>query len=433
VIKDEGGFHWGRKADSKRHNSARDGDHLVTPFQCDLCVFRNLQGRNPGEHDGLLLECIRQVNLDALWGRETATVDSTRRAVAQTVKILAQVKLEPPYPPLGPFPVMDNLGYAIAIAMIMKSREPGKYAEYQQFESIRKLRAGFTNVYMTSVIGTESLRTVGGDKAKYFLNNCPTHSTWFEKFSKGCLSRMGQVVKQDRAISLDLMHAFLGLLDEEWENAHSLKDKSLVASLGAYSVIAFCGSFRGPEVFLTDLFGLAKYMEDNLKCGEKEYVIIPLMGRFKNELGDQYHLTPLIAVTKSGLNVKLWVKRLLEVRASEKLTRGPAFADKYGTIADSTMYEREILERFQFIQAKRPELISADTQVLEEYGISRSFRRGATSEARARGTNGDDIDLTNRWRNFEGARGRRPRLSMRDHYSDIRLLIPALIRFSENL
>lgn len=114
-------------------------DHLVTLFQCDLCVFGNLQGRNPGEHDTLVVECIQKVNSDALWGREMATVDSTRRAVAQTVKILKQVKLEPPYPPLEPLPVIDNLGYAIAITMILKSSETGKYAEYQQFESIRKL------------------------------------------------------------------------------------------------------------------------------------------------------------------------------------------------------------------------------------------------------------------------------------------------------
>lgn len=68
---------------------------------------------------------------------------------------------------------------------------------------------------MTSVRGAENLRSVRGDKAKHFLNNYPKHSSWFEKFLKGCLSRRGQVVKQDRAISLDLMHAFLQLLDEE--------------------------------------------------------------------------------------------------------------------------------------------------------------------------------------------------------------------------
>ena len=71
--------------------------------------------------------------------------------------------------------------------------------------------------------------------------------------------------------------------------------------------------------------------------------------------------------------------------------------------------------------------------MLEEYGLSRSFRRGATSEARARGVKAEDVDLSNRWRNFESAKGHRPRLAMRDHYSDIRLLIPALLRFSEGL
>lgn len=51
----------------------------------------------------------------------------------------------------------------------------------------------------------------------------------------------------------------------------------------------------------------------------------------------------------------------------------------------------------------------------------------------SRGVASEDIDLTNRWRNFEAAKGHRPCLNMQDHYSDIRLLIPALLIFSENL
>jgi hypothetical protein len=432
-IVDEGGFHWVRIKDMNRHCSARDGDNLVTPFQCDTCVFRNLQGRNPSSHDQLLLECIRQANLDALWGRETATVSATLRSVTQTIKALQQVQVRPPYPPLGPFPTSDTMGYAVAIAMLLKSRERGRYAEYQQFESIRKLRAGYSNVYMASLKGVESLRTVGGDKAKHFLNDCPTHSQWFEKFSKGCLSRMGQVVKQDRAVSLDLMHALMERLECEWSSAEDIRSKKVIASIGAYALIAFCGSFRGPEVFLVDLFGLRKYVEENPRYKDKEYVIIPLMGRFKNELGEMYHLTPLAAKTRSGLEVKKWIGRLVQVRTMENRNHGPAFADSNNGVISYSVYEREILERFQSIQMERSDIIPADVQVLEEYGLSRSFRRGATSEARARGVTGEDVDLTNRWRSFEGARGHRPRLTMRDHYSDIRLMIPALLRFSESL
>jgi len=51
--------------------------------------------------------------------------------------------------------------------------------------------------------------------------------------------------------------------------------------LGAYVVIAFCGSFRGNEVFLADMHGAAKYLiARDLPLNT---VIIPLLGRFKGE------------------------------------------------------------------------------------------------------------------------------------------------------
>jgi len=242
---------------------------------------------------------------------------------------------------------------------------------------------------------------------------------------------MGQIVKQDRAVSLELLHASLGLVDQEWVAADA-RGKIDLAAVGAYAAFAFCGSFWGPEVFLVDLHGLIKYTEDKLQVDGKAFIIIPLLGRFKNELGDQYHLTPLAAETQSGIKVRLWAERLIAARKSEHRQHGPAFqkadgACKYGWL------EREILERFQVVQQKHPDIIPADVQVLEDYGISRSFRCRATSEARARRVKPADIDIANRWRSFQDAKGHRPRLAMRDHYLDIRLTIPALLRFSESL
>jgi hypothetical protein len=152
----EGGFHWSSDKDAARHLSARDGDHLVTPFQCNVCVFRSLKGRNPDVQDGLLLACIRQANLDAFWGREIATVSSTLCTTHHTIKQLQRVQLPPPFPPLGPLPVQDTFGYLVAIAMLLKSLEPGRYATTKQYETIRKLRAG------ASVPGLASLRVTGG-------------------------------------------------------------------------------------------------------------------------------------------------------------------------------------------------------------------------------------------------------------------------------
>jgi hypothetical protein len=59
----------------------------------------------------------------------------------------------------------------------------------------------------------------------------------------------------------------------------------------------------------------------------KDLIIIPLLGRFKNELGDQYHLTPLIAETRSGIKVKLWAQHLIEARRSELRRHAPTFGN----------------------------------------------------------------------------------------------------------
>ncbi len=379
------------------------------------------------------MACIRQVNLDSLWGRETATVTSTRRGIDKLLGLWAQLGITPRLAPLGPFPIDVSLGHDVAIAMILKSREKGRYAAYQQFETIRKLRSSYTNVYMGSLEGVSSLHTSSGEIGKQYLSRCPTHSLWFERFTKGCLSRMGQLVKQDMALSVGVILALLQLLDDDWQQASTRAQLTKIAGLGAFVTIAFCGSFRGTEVFLTDLAGLHRYATQPPDPSLPAHVIIPLLGRFKNEIGSRYHLTPLAAITASGINTALWVQRLLEVRTLEGRFHGPAFCDVHGALVLPADMELHLLDKLQVVQQHHPTLIPAEIIVSEEYGISRSFRRGATSEARARGVTPDDIDLINRWRTFEHAKGRRPRQKMQDHYSDIRLLVPALLRFSQAL
>jgi hypothetical protein len=243
------------------------------------------------------------LNLDALWGKETTTINSTTRAVRQTVTLLQPLGIQPQYPALGPFPLEDNLGYGVAVAMLLKSLEPGRYDTYQQFATIHKLRAGYHNVYMSSCLGANSLRSVGGDKAKHYLNTCLTHSGWFEMFALGCLRRMGQEVHQDRAVSLLVMHALMSQFSKEWDATPATNpcQRLWIASLASYCVVCFCGSFRGPEGFLVDLYGLCKYLNTTRHTSELAYVIIPLLGKVKNEHGERYHLTPLCSSTKSGL------------------------------------------------------------------------------------------------------------------------------------
>lgn len=60
---------------------------------------------------------------------------------------------------------------------------------------------------------------------------------------------------------MDVVHYLLALLEEAWKGTGEASAKSNIGNLGAYIMIAFCGSFRGAEVFLVDLYGLKKYAE----------------------------------------------------------------------------------------------------------------------------------------------------------------------------
>jgi hypothetical protein len=73
---DESGFPWAHHCDHLPLLCLLDGDNLMTPFQCNLCIFWTLQGLNPGPQNQFLMQCIWQASLDAIWGRETATVSA---------------------------------------------------------------------------------------------------------------------------------------------------------------------------------------------------------------------------------------------------------------------------------------------------------------------------------------------------------------------
>jgi hypothetical protein len=160
---------------------------------------------------------------------------------------------------------------------------------------------------------------------------------------------------------------------------------------------------------------------------------LPLLGRYKGEMHQRYHLTPLVATTDSGIPVQLWLERLAEVWRETGRSHGPAFGNQRGEVLEASFIEEKIFDLLFNLRANEPASVPPDEDFGEEFGISRSFCRGATSTARVRKLPEEVINLTNRWRKFEQAKGRRPRLTMQDHYSDIKILIPELVAFSKAL
>ena len=87
---------------------ARDGEHLMTPFECDLCIFRKLRKVEPSldnSQDELLMTCIRRINLDAFRARASNTVNQNRRQVNASLKFSKLLGLA------GSF---DHCGYEVA-------------------------------------------------------------------------------------------------------------------------------------------------------------------------------------------------------------------------------------------------------------------------------------------------------------------------------
>ena len=100
------------------------------------------------------------------------------------------------------------------------------------------------------------------------------------------------------------------------------------------------------------------------------------------------------------------------------------------------MYEDYLFSLLERVQRKHPEHIPASVEVREAFGISRSFRRGATSIAqnapRLECDEGD-IDRNNRWRLVDRARMKQASMKMQQLYTDTLLTLRADLRFSSCL
>jgi hypothetical protein len=182
---------------------------------------------------------------------------------------------------------------------------------------------------------------------------------------------MGQETHQDLALSIGVLIELLNVLEVEWNAPDASREE--LAYVGAFACIAYAGSFCGNEVFHTDLYGLLKYAELPLTEAGQRYVLVPLLGRFKNKDGKRYHLIPLAYESASGIKIGCWVERLVEVKCRHRQMRGPAFSDRRGEPLSSLWIEMEVLDRLHRVQSEKPDLIPKEVNVYEEYGISRSF------------------------------------------------------------
>ena len=334
------------------------------------------------------------------------------------------------YKPMGPFPLEDTLGMAAAIVTLQSSLKPGIHDKTVQYGTVRKLRSSISNIYHASVAGQGNV-VMAKDTKKLTVTKCPTYGVWYERFMRGMHKRMGEIVKPDRALSLDILLEIMNILENAWSTVEE-ENKYKLAEEGSFYLIGYLCALRGEEIPLADVFGTQKYWESSGNY-KTPHVIVALFGRFKMRTVDCYHLMPLVVKTKSGLEPRKWIGRFLVEFEKRGIFHGPMFRNSQGLRVKASDFEPKFIDRLDEVKEKFPHLMSTVENVEDEYGIYRSSRRGATLEAENRGVPPEVVNANNRWRASEKAGASQASETMRDHYIDVQLTVDHRLRFSAAL
>jgi hypothetical protein len=184
-----------------RYRCGRDGNHLMgVPFECDLCLFQNVCGRQPvfgNRRDQFTLTCIRRVQLDVMWAREPHTVASNwsrTRADYQMVMNNLSVLPETLLPHLGHTELKDRVGMGTALATLVTSLRAGRNTINIQWDTMRKMRTWISNAHDAGQeYSCEAV--VGLDRAKQYVTSSHTFGKWYGCFMRGARLRMGMIRK----------------------------------------------------------------------------------------------------------------------------------------------------------------------------------------------------------------------------------------------
>jgi hypothetical protein len=310
-------------------------------------------------------------------------------------------------------------------------------SSYIQFDSIRKFRSAYSDAYSSGPSRCLDNRKLKSDKGQLlsFVNG-PTDSQLFMMFMLGCEKRMGRLVKQDAGISFEILKCMLDNYESELMNESTdIARKRFIIICGAAFVIMWSGALRGGEVFLIEASELIKRRHDGRVHAKHGHCIIPLMGRFKQETGERNLIIVLANETKSGLKIRKWVdllSGLLKAEGKESEV-GPAICNKDGFMMERWTLNGELHAALGKVQLEKGELIPNSVIVEDRYNIYRSFRRGATTQAKEQGVDEPTIEMKNRWRKWQNKQGSLPNLPMTQLYVEISQALASKLRFSASL
>ena len=199
---------------------------------------------------------------------------------------------------------------------------------------------------------------------------------------------------------------------------------------------SFGNGFRGEEVTRTELGAIRKHWFEALNHPTTPHVPWVMSGRFKQVVGEKLYFQPMAIQSRSGIQYKLWVRRMIDAYDHFGVTTGPVFrisakntGDKVrrASVGDLDPPFHDLLRR---VQERWPRVIPPSVNVSDEYGFRRSGRRGSTKSAQNQGVPKEVIEANNGWRKHMRSKGMLPNMSMIERYSDAKASVTTLIKYS---
>ena len=413
--------------DNKDYLEARDRDGLMTPFECDVCVFRRLKNRDPNfkrQQDSFLLDLIRRANLDAFWSRARSTVAQNLSKVKLLLEFSKNTGVDGLFVSRKPFPMKDHCGYELAIATLQYSRRPRKHTQqYTKFDTVWKLRSAYSNWLWASTHTNQHHFVLNDDAGKFVrLIDNKSSSLWFQRFNAGIKYRMGVIWKPNKAFSTDLI---LKIIEKaESKRADTEENKHSWTVFVTYIAVSYVISLRGSEGLLLELRTLRKLRER----ATDDYFWLSLLGRLKGEKVDKEHNIPCTNVTLPGINVRRIVYRLIEEKEEIGCLEGPAIADDKGRIFTTTEIDQMLQDILEDLYHEDTLLFPLDfksvADIAGSYHCFRLLRRASDTRALEMKVSQADINCVDRWgQDQRNVHGLKLKLPMRQHYLQPELLV----------
>ena len=179
-------------------------------------------------------------------------------------------------------------------------------------------------------------------------------------------------------------------------------------------LIAFGTGLQGEEVPLVSLKGLLNFwMETRNGDHNERHMMMMLSGRFKREVDSSWHMVPISNKTRSNIPFRLWMERIMQRRVHyERRTKGWLFETKTGARAKFGKYDPTFRSLVTLARVTNSRLVPSAIEP-DDFSLWRSPRRGAVLETTQQGVDSKVMELINRWRSKEAAKGSMPNLPMR--------------------